>query len=97
MEIYNDNGELQYTITDFKDAWKPSMAFPNGLTRYYYQFEATTNQGHAISRCGEVYVYTCVPAGVSMGNFIFGDQYDPNTPEGYIEVISQEQFIPCKE
>lgn len=96
-EVYNPENELQFTTDDLKAYWAPANTFGNGLTLLHYKLTARTNAGNTISHCGDFYVYTCVPKGFSMKDIVFGDQYDPNMPEGYLKGSSYEVFTRCKD
>jgi hypothetical protein len=96
-EVYNHDNEMLFSTSSLTEYWAPSMSFPDGLTLYYYKLEAVTKAGNKISRCGDLYAYTCMPKGFSIENIIFGDQYDPAAPEGYLHGTSAENFTQCKD
>jgi hypothetical protein len=51
-----------------------------GVRLYHYKLEATTNKDNKISKCGDFYIYKCLPDGFDCTQLIFGDQFDPSSP-----------------
>lgn len=95
-EVYDQKNKMLFSTSSPDDYWAPGTNFPNGITLYHYSLEAVTEAGNKISRCGFLYVYLCMPEGFPMDQLIFGDQYDPNAPDGYLHGASAEMFLPCK-
>lgn len=95
-EIYDEEGNVLYSTQDIAGRWVPGRAFDPGMTLFHYKLHATTDGGNTIARCGDLYVYTCVPQGFSMEHIVFSDQYDPAMPDGYLKETSAENFQSCQ-
>jgi hypothetical protein len=96
-EVYSQDNEMVFSTSSLTEYWEPNTAFADGLTPFQVKLEATTDAGNKISRCAEIYVYTCVPRGYSMARIIFGDQYNFYHPEEEPAPVSHEWLVQCKD
>lgn len=91
--VFDVSGTTVFHTTQVGQPWLPSTATAGA--QYTYQVIATAVGGDQMSWCGSVYALPCIPAGIDRSRLIFGDQFDPATPEGYIKGSSRESFTPC--
>lgn len=86
--IYDGSNNIVFTTSTLLQGWATTVN-PNTFTTYYYKIQATTNSGHHIGTCGELYKLSCLPAGVSLSSLFFEDQlllngtYSPTTLEHF--------------
>jgi hypothetical protein len=95
---------INFTVLDSKrnvvfstDQTGISWAAPgtDEMTIYHYRVQGTTAAGNPVARCGTVYAMSCVPFYISRADLIFGDQYDPAMPAGYIKGTTAETLPDC--
>jgi hypothetical protein len=97
--IYDSNNIQLYSAVDTTGYWAGPVNAANGMTLYHYKIKAVSNQGDTMSRCGNLYTFSCIPNGYNyVDTLIFGDQYNPNVSQGYLSGATLEAnatFIPC--
>ncbi|KAA5537265.1 hypothetical protein F0919_06225 [Taibaiella lutea] len=93
--VYDTDNRLIFETHELYKGWMPDNA-ESGLTLYHYKVMAKSHQGYTYNRCGDFYVYKCLPKGFDASTLVFGDQYDPNAPDGYLKGSSAETFLLCK-
>ncbi len=68
--LYDVNNNVVYTSQSFGSGnFSPATA--SGYIKYYYKMQATTNQGHHIGECGELYAMSCLPQGIQASSLKF--------------------------
>ncbi len=87
---------MLFKTTELNKGWDGLSKAGAPYTIIHYTVEGVSKAGNRIARCGSGYRLTCVPKGVSRDNLIFGDQYDPAMPEGYLKGVSVEELDDCK-
>lgn len=84
--IYDNSNTVVFTTNSLFDGWSTTIG-ANTAETYYYKIQVTTNQGHHIGTCGELYKLSCVPSNIQRSNLKFEDQlyqgggYSPSTME----------------
>jgi hypothetical protein len=98
--VYDLDNHQLFAATDLTASWSPSENFNGGIKLYHYKIKAISKQGNTYSRCGSFCTFSCIKPDYSGADtLMFGDQYDPNAPKGYLNGVSMEQsqtFIPCQ-
>lgn len=91
--VYDTQNHVVFQASQPAQAWSgPISVRPE---EFRYVIEATTDGGDKLSWCGTVYSLPCIPDELNMDNLIFGDQFDPAGPEGYLH-FSGENYNPCQ-
>lgn len=93
--VYDIRGQVIFKTTELGQGWDGLSHASEQYTICNYAIEAVSKSGNRLARCGSAYRLTCIPKGVSRDNLIFGDQFDPGMPEGYLH-ISAEELEDCK-
>lgn len=75
--IYDENNNIVFTTTTLMQGWQPATG-NNTAIKYYYKIQTTTNAGHKIGKCGELYRLTCRPASLPLNSLYFEDMLTIN-------------------
>lgn len=94
--VYDNLGNVLFKTTELGKGWDGLSRASDPYTICHYSVEAVSAAGNRLARCGSVYRLLCIPKGVDRNNLIFGDQFDPNFPDGYLRGISLEELEDCK-
>jgi len=96
FSIYDNDNKLQFHTTELNHGWGDILDIESGIRLFHYKFTAITNQDNTILQCGDFYAYKCLPKGFDGSTLIFGDQFNPNEPHGYLKGSSNEIFRQCE-
>ncbi len=91
--VYDSQHNIVYSTSQLNQSWAAPAT--SEMTIYRYRVQGTTAAGNPVARCGTIYAMSCVPFYVSRSELIFGDQYDPAMPAGYLKDTSAEMLPDC--
>lgn len=77
--IYDGENNVVFTTTTLGEGWL-TTSDPDTWSVYYYRIQVTTESGHHIGICGELYKLSCFPGSIAKSDLYFEDQW---TPEGF--------------
>ncbi len=93
--VFDNQGNILFKTSELDKGWDGLSKAGEQYTIIRYAVEAVSRSGNRVARCGSAYRLLCIPKGVSRANLIFGDQYDPSFPVGYLLGTSLEQLQDC--